>query len=766
MMGMRLSLYVGFLVILASACFAAPIKVRSGAHETFSRLVLDVPTGTEWEIKSSGKSASIRLIGHQDGFDISNVFDRIETTHISGVTSMAGEIDIMFACDCTAAAFAEGDRMVVVDIANAPGVSAVIIKPKDTERAEIKPTFDAFVPALKPKRVPTAFLEPASSFGLIKKRDPQALESSASAQELTNLSQARLAEAKQKIVAQVSAAATRGLLQPKTRPIDLPLIPEKQQADPQIFDSSAIGIAEADSTSVPRSDNLRISSSSDIPLDDRLNQVVTNRGVRCIAADFTDVGSWGTDQLFSEQIATLRNTLYSEFDRLNIPAATALARTYLHFGFGAEARQIISIHPDVANENPVLLELSDIMEYGNADTSDYLHHFAECDSDLALWAILARSEVDLTKNINAKAALRAAARLPIHLRNFIAPELSRRFLFSGDTDMAEAALRSLERTEMPLSSNANLAKADIELAQGKVDQARGRLSDVVSSNDEQAAEALIKFVDSHPVADAPIDENIATLVEAYALQMRDDPIGAKLRRTHVLALGKSGQFNAAFAAMDRIRDTNASGSDPELDSSILSLLTENANDIDFLDHAFDRMPAVVGAVAPAVGFQVAARLVTLGFPTEAERILSQHPDLADTTNTKFLMAEIALALSRPFEAEAAVFDFTSEQANRIRAEAKRQSGAFDQAHNLFSDLGEASLSLETAWLAQDWAALVKDTAPVFGDIARVANTSLPDNPELNGMLSRTAATLTESAQARGVIRNLLRSMNERAPPSP
>jgi len=48
----------------------------------------------------------------------------------------------------------------------------------------------------------------------------------------------------------------------------------------------------------------------------------------------------------------------------------------------------------------------------------------------------------------------------------------------------------------------------------------------------------------------------------------------------------------------------------------------------------------------------------------------------------------------------------------------------------------------------------------------VANTSLPDNPELNGMLSRTAATLTESAQARGVIRNLLRSMNERALTSP
>jgi len=766
MMGIRLSLCVGFMAILASASFAAPIKVRSGAHETFSRLVLDVPAGTEWEIRSSGKSASISLLGYQDGFDISNVFDRIDRTHISEVTSVAGKLDIVFACDCTASAFTEGDRMVVVDVANAPGLRALMASPKDTEATDGMPEFDAFVPAPKPKKVPTVFLDPDNSFGVMSMRDPQASQTLASEQELTDLAQTRLAEAQQKIVAQVSAAATRGLLQPKDRPIDLPLIQKKRPSDQPIFDSSSIVITEASSTSLPSSDNLRISSSSDAPVDDRMNENITNQGLRCIAADSVAVGSWGTDQLFSEQIANLRNELYTEFDRLNIPAATALARAYLHFGFGAEARQIISLHSDVANENPVLFELSDIMEYGNSDGSNYLHQFTECNSDVALWAILARSEVDPAKNINARAALRAVASLPIHLRNFIAPELSRRFLLSGDTEMAKAALRSLERTDKPLSSNANLAKADIEIAQGKVHEARGRLEDVLSSNDAQSAEALIKFVDSHMETNSPIDENIATLAEAYALQMRDDPIGAKLRRTHVLALGKSEQFDAAFAAMDRIRDTNASGSDPELASSILSLLAENANDIDFLNQVFDRMSTSIGTVAPAVGLPIAARLVSLGFPTEAKRILSQYPELANTTDVKILKAEIALALSQPFEAEAAIFELTSKQANRVRAEAKRQTGAFDQAHRLFSDLGDANSSLETAWLAGDWATLVQETAPVFGQMARLANTALPDNPQRNGMLSRTAAILAESAQARGVIRELLRSMDESEPASP
>jgi hypothetical protein len=92
----------------------------------------------------------------------------------------------------------------------------------------------------------------------------------------------------------------------------------------------------------------------------------------------------------------------------------------------------------------------------------------------------------------------------------------------------------------------------------------------------------------------------------------------------------------------------------------------------------------------------------------------------------------------------------------LRALAKSQSRAYDDAHDLFSELGASENSQQTAWLSDNWADLVEQEEPVFGDVARVAQTQLDTNPELQGMLSRTTAAIEESAAARAAIADLLR----------
>jgi Fe2+ transport system protein FeoA len=272
---------------------------------------------------------------------------------------------------------------------------------------------------------------------------------------------------------------------------------------------------------------------------------------------------------------------------------------------------------------------------------------------------------------------------------------------------------------------------------------------------EQSAEALIQFVDSHLDADAQIDQSVATLVEGYALQMRDEPIGAELRRAHVLALGKSGQFDEAFSALDRVRDRDETATDHALTSSILALLTQNGSDIEFLYHVFQQMETSLGVIDPKAKMKLADRLVDLGFTSEAEIVMASRDDIPNTDATKILRARIALGLNRPFEAEAAIFGLDNVEANTLRAQAKSQSGSFADAAGLFEQVGATDDSRQTAWLSNDWTVLIDDDAPVFGEIAQVAQTPLSENTEMDGMLGRTSAAIAESAAARITIRELL-----------
>ena len=327
----------------------------------------------------------------------------------------------------------------------------------------------------------------------------------------------------------------------------------------------------------------------------------------------------------------------------------------------------------------------------------------------------------------------------------------------GDANGAAAALRSLERTAEPLSSDANLAKANIEMSQGDVAKAQDMLSDIVTSNDEQSAEALIQFVDSHLEADEQIDEEVATLVESYAMEMRDDPIGVELRRAHVLALGKSGQFAEAFEALSRVRHRDLGIAQDSLRSLVLDLLARNADDVDFLTHAFAHMSVNLETIETKTRLRIAQRLLDLGFAGQAETVLAASPEPQRNSAARLLHARIALALSRPREVSAHLYGLKSHEAERLRALAQSQTGEFDAAHAIFETLEDEQNSARTAWLSNDWSNLVANAPTVFGSVAQIAQNPMDDDPVVDGMLSRATAAISESRSARRAIEDLLRS---------
>ncbi len=746
------------LSIMSSLASAAPIVVRSGAHEGFSRLVLDVAPDTEWAVKNDGKSARITIASHDDGFDINRVFDRIDRTHIEKLESTPNSLEVHFSCACALSSFRQGNTMIVLDIA--PSREAATAADRPASRLQSAETearlLQLGTDVVFGTREETNTLSPSWAGTFAQTTNVLNDDLVSDIPDPNAAASMSLADAQRNISQQVGAAATRGLLSPKANHIALPLLQNRPQIDTEVFDSSTVQ-PPSDQVDIALSrGNLRITSSSDIPTNSDLTGSSTTLGARCIDPSVTAIGEWATEQPFSTQIAELRNKLFSEFDRLDSKAAVQLARAYLHFGFGMEVKEVLALDPKLTADNPALIEMAEIMEYGHARQAVYLQNFMECDTDVALWAILSKPSIAPATSINTSAALRAVTALPMHLRTFIAPELSRRFLSYGAQDAAAAALRSLERATQSLPAAADLAKADLEIADGNVLDAQDRLARVVSSNGEQSAEALIKFVESHLEAEGQIEQDVATLVEAYALQMRDDPIGAELQKTHVLALGKSGQFNAAFEALGRIRDRDGDETDRPVAAALLKLLTRNGTDIEFLDHAFRQFPTLSRIPDPETVLDVADRLAELGFALEAERLLAQHADIPDDANTRFVRAKIALALSRAFEAEALIFGLQSPEAEMLRARAKAQTGAFDEAHDLFAELGQDGPRQQTAWLSDEWVSLVGDDTPVFSDVARVAQAKISNDANPDGMLGRASEAISESQAARSVIEELLR----------
>ncbi|MBY5933632.1 hypothetical protein KUV51_11530 [Tateyamaria omphalii] len=745
-------------IISSSFAISAEITVRSGAHENFSRLVLDVATGTQWSVEQDSLGARVRIVDHENGFETSSIFEKIDRTFIDAVSASSDTIEIVFNCQCRAEVFWAGNRMVVIDVGRQN------LKPENSIEEASFPSslftgstplrFAPRAPKKEPSENTTVQVSQivASDSRTISVEMPTVIEPRIDRQESNP---AKLQRAQEKLAERIGEAATTGVLNPSRKPWLIYEQERRAQIDTRIFDSSR-SQSEATESMRSASVNLRITSSHDVPTEtSRQNQASTTFGFGCVDPSKVRIQDWASEADFAQQLAVLRKNLYSEFDKLNTKVALDLARLYLHFGFGPEARQVLRMNAELWSENPALIDIADILELGDRKVDGYLANYLDCDSEAALWAILSSSSLHPSDSVNNLAAIRTLSSLPIHLRRHLAPILSRKLLDYGDEDGAASALRGLERTSEPLTSPAELAKAEIELVQGKVETAQSRLEDVVASNDQQSAEALVRYVDTQFEAGVAISNDVATLVEAYAIEFRDDPLGDELRRTHVLALAKSNQFDEAFSALDRIRSTKMKNTADTLRSTVLEALSLDADDSTFVRHAFANMPNRASELSLSSVLMLADRLADLGFFSEAEQVMFSQRDVPQTVRNKLLRAKISLGLSRPQEALAVLRGLDGKEAARLRAAASSQAGDHTNAYEVFSQLEDETHSLQAAWLSDEWKTLLSRDAPTFGPTLEIASSQLNTSTDLEGMLGRLERALNESEESRDVIKQLL-----------
>ncbi|MBM1308787.1 hypothetical protein JQT66_01255 [Sulfitobacter mediterraneus] len=743
-----------FSIFLPHSAAAQPITVQSGDHRGFTRLVFSLPNGTDWQVSHQGSSVNLTYKKFDQGFDLSRVFDPISRDRISSITSLENQVSLTLACECRVSAFLERNRYVVIDVAS-PNVqlqTPLIARSKEAVNLPLAKAEPKEDPILNPLPFPTTLQR-----GKTRARTTRVLPGSSFPVHLPrgNLSkaeQAVLDDVQERLAKEVGIAATRGMLTANPtarRPRQIPgldpiEVPEMVDSEPMAQDAPN-GLVN----------NMRITSSMDLPgRKTSTGSAQSISGLICPGDELLDFADWNNDLPISEQIGTLRQRLYGEFDKLDHQVALNLAKLYLYFGFGAEAKHLLTQLEIPRKETELLISIAEIIDFGQTVTETNISEMIDCSTDVALWAILAKPNLDVSGEIDPDPALLALNKLPEHLRSFLAPMLSQRLRSHGDADAAATALRNLERLPQTLPAAAQLAKAEIAIAEGEVSSGTSQLAQVIEGNTESSPEALIALVEAKLDQGLAIAPETAELVQAFAEELQNTSLGPKLRRTHVLALIRSGQFDAAQSAIAELGGGSEKGSETKLRALFLTELTTAAEDVVFLDHFFAHAREDTNELASKEKTRLAARLMDLGFAEAAQAVITTILDRPKTTERQILAARAALALGQPFQAQAELIGIDVAEAEPLRAMAKEMAGAHREAHDIYLRSGQEAAATDAAWLAPEWRELVSSETPIFGQLASLENPP-PFQLEAEGMLARTAETLSESEAARATLTEAL-----------
>lgn len=105
------------LFLLSSMASAATLPVQGGEHADFTRLVVPLPDGANWDLQVMGRQAILRIDGAD--FETSRTFDKIPRDRLVSLTKAGdGALALNLACECTIRRSIV-DGHIVIDIATA-----------------------------------------------------------------------------------------------------------------------------------------------------------------------------------------------------------------------------------------------------------------------------------------------------------------------------------------------------------------------------------------------------------------------------------------------------------------------------------------------------------------------------------------------------------------------------------------------------------------------------------------------------------------------
>ena len=572
------------LMLFAFQAQAETVRVQSGEHADFSRLVLELPTARDWTLGRTRAGYELVLSGAALQFDVSAVFDLIPKDRLTGifVDPDSGNLQLTVGCACHALPYSLNDRTLVIDLRDgtAPegssfesaldGTVFPALQSKRESAPRPRPRAQAI--AEKPQRfdwmmVEVAPVPPAVSFPIPELADSE-----------TGL--------RETLVAQLADGAARNVIN-----LALPAGQAARADAPFLSDTAPI----------------RVTSSLGLQIGDERTEAAEMQadGQECLPDEALSIETWMPEDAAAAPYSGLFNALVGEFDKPQKAAVMVAAQRTIYLGFGAEARAILEEFAPDDPDTAVLTALSYLVDGEPIPFGNVFAGMETCDTTAAFWAVLADPSA---KTALGEAALkRAFSALPLHLRTHLGPQMVRILTDQGEVDIAMEIGQTVDRGGAEDTRALALARSGALLAAGDTAGALAQVEEVMTDPGQLQAQAVITLVDAQIAAGEPVAADVAETIAAMLEEHEGHALHAALLRTYGLALIGSGQFDAA-------RDFATEGQ--PLSPTFWTLLAQNADDDTLLVLAM-QPPANPDGIPSEAGAQIAQRLSQLGFPAEA-----------------------------------------------------------------------------------------------------------------------------------------------------
>ncbi len=662
--------------LIGSPAVAETVRVRSGNHASFSRLVVPLSTPVEWILGRSENGYILEVEDKDLEFDLAGAFDRIPRTRITALRADRGRprLEVDLGCDCHATAFVYGAAAIVIDVNDGPPqpgsrfempidqAAARPMKPSDSipplpyaggpfqfgsvqglailsdaepsegSMSSLRPEVPAFAQSRQPVWAPNT--APALTAVAVPGVSGDATAKVELAAELA----ARAIDS-ERLVRELSRAAAQGLLQPRLQAVDpFESLLTAEPAEQEGVAPPPEPVARADEQSGPELStpqgpesppNLRIVAQTSIDRDTGVSRIVRSLGndaQPCIQDSALDIASWGDTDAPEEGIKGLarhRENLVKEFDRPDPKRVIELVRYYLWLGLGVEARSVLKAFEGEIPAAPIEAAMTWLVDGETGTEAVEFKGQSGCSGRAALWSLLVESDGTLPEGVNRLAVVAAFSELPPGLRSVLGQDLARRFLAAGDRNSTIAIRNALARAGAPYMREAELIDARMAVLEG--DTSAGRMLEALAiGNDRIAAEALALQVE----AGLDRGENVAGAADAIAGLARthgEALPGSDLDRLSIRARIAAGDYDEVRAdLLRRAAVDGEAGEDRALWSEFVSTVTGDASDAAFLRQAFAlRRDLVNLPVDPDARNALAHRLEELGFPEEAGEVRSK-----------------------------------------------------------------------------------------------------------------------------------------------
>lgn len=758
-------------LLAGSPALAQAVRVTSGEHADFTRIVLEFPGPVDWKVGRTADGYALQLPGEPPVFDLSRAFDLIGKGRLAAIWADpdTGALHLSVACACYAIPFEFRPGTVVIDLRNGdPPKGSSFEEPIGGGDVTVLSDKPAPRPQARPATLPGAALAEAEA----KPAEP-AVEGPAIAYRWTD----RLAEPRPERAQLATSGLGLALTAPETVKPDLE--PLRQSLIEQLGRGATQGIIDmakprgnlddGESPSAGAEGNpsveLRLGEAPNLDLRQKGEkpEPLTAQGQACLPDDKLAIADWIGEGPVSEQIGPAMEGLIGEFDRPEPEAVAKAVRFQLGLGFGAEARAILRAFPSAQEDEAIWQSMSRVLD-DEEDASSAFAGMAACDTAAALWALLSDPTVLALGQVEKAAVLRAFSALPIHLRHQLGPTLVDRFLAMKDLTTATALRDSILRgTEEP-GPEIEMMEAAFEKAGGSPAAAAARLEAVAAESGPTTPEATAELVIQRAELGQEVPYELVQALEAFAAEHEGSEDSARFELALTLAHGASGDFATAF---DRLQMT------PEAQPVLWQLLAQAGRDSPLLEFAVLAEQQEVPPLAHASATLIAQRLVTLGLADQAARWLQIAPEVP-----ALLAAKVALGQGDARGALQLIGDTASKPADDLRIAAYTLLGDEAAVAELHAAQGDSQAQWDAVSRMRDWPRLAAEGPAEWQEAARrllgpaappraATEGAAPADPALPppaGPLERDRRLIEESEATRAAISALLSSV--RPPEAP